>query len=97
VGLAWVVTESTRDEILTSIAIVILLFTAMVNWNVYSWLLLLAIIVVLAAWYFRKWQLRCLSVRQKRSRNSLERIEELERATKRSSKALESVLSEPQL
>jgi len=54
VSLAWVVTELTKDEILTSIAIVILLFTAMVNWNVYSWLLLLTIIVVLAAWYFRK-------------------------------------------
>jgi uncharacterized protein (DUF58 family) len=43
-----------KDEILTSVAVVILLFTAMINWNIYSWLLLLAIIVILAAWYFKK-------------------------------------------
>lgn len=43
-----------KGEILTSIAVVILLFTAMINWNIYSWLVLLAIIVILAAWYFRK-------------------------------------------
>ena len=54
VGLAWIVTELTKDEILSLVAIVILLFTAMVNWNIYSWLLLLAIILVLTAWYFRK-------------------------------------------
>lgn len=42
-----------KDEILTSVAVLILLFTAMINWNSYSWLVLLAIIVILAAWYFR--------------------------------------------
>jgi hypothetical protein len=48
------VSELTRDEILTSVAIIILLFTALVNWNISSWLVLLAIIVVPTAWYFRK-------------------------------------------
>lgn len=45
-----------RDKILTSVAIAILLFTAMINWNIYSWLVLLAMIVILAAWYSRKQQ-----------------------------------------
>lgn len=43
-----------KDDILTSIAVAILLFTAMINWDIYSWLVLLAVIVILAAWYFRK-------------------------------------------
>lgn len=42
-----------KDEILTAVAVAILLFTAMINWNIYSWLVLLATIVILAAWYFR--------------------------------------------
>jgi len=40
-----------KDEILTAIAITILLFTAMINWNIYSWLILVSIIVILIAWY----------------------------------------------
>jgi len=44
----------TKDQILTSISIIILLFTAMINWNVYSWLILVAIIIILIAWYFKK-------------------------------------------
>ena len=44
----------TKDEILTTVAILILLFTAMINWNIYSWLILLGIIVLLFAWYSRK-------------------------------------------
>ena len=44
----------TKDEILTAIAIIILLFSAMIDWNVYSWLILVGIIVNLFAWYFRK-------------------------------------------
>jgi len=43
-----------KDEILTAIAITILLFTAMINWNIYSWLILVAIIVILIARYFKK-------------------------------------------
>jgi len=49
-----VVEKLTKGGILTAAAITILLFTALVNWNIYSWLILLAIIVVLAGWYFRK-------------------------------------------
>jgi len=44
----------TKDQILTSISIIILLFTAMINWNIYSWLILIAIIIILIAWYFKK-------------------------------------------
>jgi len=44
----------TKDQILIAISTVILLFTAMINWNIYSWLTLLAIIVILIAWYFKK-------------------------------------------
>ncbi|MEM2082915.1 MAG: hypothetical protein QXY18_05890 [Nitrososphaerota archaeon] len=44
----------TKDQILTSISIIMLLFTAMINWNVYSWLILIAIIIILIAWYFKK-------------------------------------------
>ena len=43
----------TKDEILTAIVIIILLFTAMINWNVYSWLIFVAIVIILIAWYFK--------------------------------------------
>jgi hypothetical protein len=43
-----------KDEILTIIAVVILIFTALINWTVYSWLVLLAVIVLLLAWYVRE-------------------------------------------
>lgn len=43
-----------KDQILTIIALVILMFTAMINWTIYSWLILLAVIILLFAWYFRK-------------------------------------------
>lgn len=46
--------KSTKDNILTAISITILLFIAMINWNIYSWLILVAVILVLFAWYFRK-------------------------------------------
>ncbi|MFH1225511.1 MAG: hypothetical protein V1676_06945 [Candidatus Diapherotrites archaeon] len=44
----------TKDHILTTAAVVLLLFTAMIDWNIYSWLILVAVIAILAAWYFRK-------------------------------------------
>jgi len=53
----------TKDQILIAISTVILLFTAMITWNIYSWLTLLAIIVILIAWYFKNRQTaasRCL-------------------------------------
>jgi len=43
----------TKEEILTAIAITILLFTAIVNWNIYSWLIFVVILIILIAWYFR--------------------------------------------
>jgi len=44
----------TRDQILNAIVVILLLFTAMINWNIYSWLILIAIILILFAWYVRK-------------------------------------------
>jgi len=43
-----------KNEALTAIATVILLFTALIDWNIYSWLILVAIIFILGAWYFKK-------------------------------------------
>jgi hypothetical protein len=43
-----------KDKTLTSISIIILLFSAMINWNIYSWLILVAVILILMAWYFKK-------------------------------------------
>jgi len=43
-----------KDKVLTIISIILLLFTAMINWNIYSWLILVAIIIILFAWYFKK-------------------------------------------
>ena len=43
-----------KDEILTTIAVIILLFTALIDWNIYSWLILVGIIIIVYAWYFRK-------------------------------------------
>ena len=44
----------TKDQVLTAISVIILLFSAMINWNIYSWLVLIAIIFILMAWYFKK-------------------------------------------
>jgi len=43
-----------KDQILTAISIVMLLFTALINWTIYSWLILIAVIILIFAWYFRK-------------------------------------------
>ncbi len=43
-----------KDETLTAISVIILLFSAMVEWNVYSWFVLAAMILILFAWYLRK-------------------------------------------
>ena len=47
------VAEMSKDQILTTASIVMLLFTALLSWNVYSWLILVAIIFVLMAWYHK--------------------------------------------
>jgi hypothetical protein len=46
-------TKAARDNLLTTLACVLLLFTGCINWNVYSWLILVALIVIVAAWYLR--------------------------------------------
>ena len=44
----------TKDQVLTAASIVLLLITALVEWTVYSWLILVSIILLLVAWYFKK-------------------------------------------
>lgn len=46
--------QLSKDQVLTAVAVVLLLFTALINWDIYSWLILIAVIAVLAAWYFKK-------------------------------------------
>jgi len=46
--------ELTKDQALVAVAIIIMLFSAMLGWNIYSWLMLLGMIVFLFAWYFKK-------------------------------------------
>jgi len=41
----------TENEVLTTFVIILLLFTAMTNWNICSWLILVAIILALIIWY----------------------------------------------
>ncbi|KKR11302.1 MAG: hypothetical protein UT39_C0009G0062 [Candidatus Woesebacteria bacterium GW2011_GWA1_39_21] len=43
-----------KDDFLTVVAILVLFLTAFVNWTVYSWLILVAATMLLAAWYLRK-------------------------------------------
>lgn len=43
-----------KDQILTAVAVVLLFLTALINWTIYSWLTLVAVIISLFAWYFRK-------------------------------------------
>jgi len=43
-----------KEQILTAIAIIILLFTALIDWNIYSWLILVAIVIILFTWYTKK-------------------------------------------
>ncbi|MDD1678506.1 MAG: hypothetical protein LUO93_04900 [Methanomicrobiales archaeon] len=42
-----------KDDILTAITILILFIAAMITFTVYSWLVLLAIILVIFSWYYR--------------------------------------------
>ena len=43
--------KTDKNQVLTAISIILLLFTAVINWNIYSWLILVAIILFLVAWY----------------------------------------------
>jgi hypothetical protein len=43
-----------KDDIISSFAVILLLFTALIDWTVYSWLILVAIIMILTGWYLRK-------------------------------------------
>ena len=51
----WIsMSKLTRDKALIAVSIIILLFSAMTDWNAYSWLILLAIVIILMAWYSKK-------------------------------------------
>lgn len=43
-----------KDDVLTIVSILILLFTAMITWTVTSYLILLAVVILVLAWYFKK-------------------------------------------
>ncbi len=43
-----------KDEVFSTIAVIILLFTALMNWNIYSWLILIGIVAIIFAWYLRR-------------------------------------------
>ena len=43
-----------KDEILTTIAAILLLFTALIDWDIYSWFILVGIVIIMFAWYIRK-------------------------------------------
>jgi hypothetical protein len=43
-----------KDDLLTALALSILLYSAMITWTIISWIILVAIILVALAWYFRK-------------------------------------------
>jgi uncharacterized membrane protein YqaE (UPF0057 family) len=43
-----------KDNILITIAIIILFITMFIDWNIYSWLILVGIILFLLGWYFKK-------------------------------------------
>lgn len=43
-----------KDDLLSSFAVILLLFTALVDWNIYSWLILVAVVMILMGWYLRK-------------------------------------------
>ena len=43
-----------RDDLLSSLSVVLLLFTALIDWNIYSWLIFVAIASIIVGWYLRK-------------------------------------------
>jgi len=42
-----------KDKVVTTVAVLMLLFSAMMTWNVYSLLVFVAVLLLLAAWYVR--------------------------------------------
>jgi hypothetical protein len=43
-----------NDDVLSSLAVILLLFTALIDWNIYSWLIFVAVVMILFSWYIRK-------------------------------------------
>ncbi len=46
--------KSNKDKFLVAISVIMLLFTALINWTIYSWLILISVTIILFVWYFRK-------------------------------------------
>ena len=47
------VKKANKNDILLAVCVTIFLFTALIDWNVYSWLILLSLIMILFVWYFK--------------------------------------------
>jgi hypothetical protein len=43
-----------KDDVMMATAVIILLFSSMIQWTVQSWLALAGVIILLMAWYFKK-------------------------------------------
>ena len=43
-----------KDDLLSSFAVILLLFTALIDWNISSWLILVAVVMIFTGWYLRK-------------------------------------------
>jgi hypothetical protein len=52
-GVALIMPALGKDEILTIVSILILVFTALITWTVMSYLILLAVVLLILAWYFK--------------------------------------------
>ena len=44
----------TQNSLVVIIAIIILFATALIEWNIYSWFILLGTIILIFVWYFKK-------------------------------------------
>jgi hypothetical protein len=45
--------QLSKDDALTIVSILILLFTAIFNWTFTSYLILIAVVILILAWYFK--------------------------------------------
>ena len=43
-----------KDDYLIVFSVLTLLFVGLIDWNVYSWLVLLATMILISGWYLRK-------------------------------------------
>jgi hypothetical protein len=46
--------DRSKDDYLIAYSILLLVVTGLINWNIYSWFALLAIMLLISVWYLRK-------------------------------------------